>query len=335
MVMAPICQTPARTEAVGFAWPVARVSGKLVALKEGIEIDPWGAFLPLTPAVWLGLVLTLLALWIIVLAVDTYKTELAKPWYIRAADVFLQFIRILLVQGDNSSQNSVLTRYLFGSWACLVAVLIWSYNCNLIALLATRHIGLPIQSLQDLIDHPNMGLVLQKYSVFASAIEQAETGILKQVGALRKKGRLVFVERGSHQEGLDKYVSKGTHVFLTGHGNANEIVTQHYSKTGRCDLYIAKETILPYGCSYILKKGSPLLPAINYKLGLLENGGFLQGMGAKDAPVNASACKNAPNKITVMEAFSVASVQGMFIVLIVGLMFATISFFLELLVGRR
>ncbi|KAK7069363.1 hypothetical protein SK128_027086, partial [Halocaridina rubra] len=152
-----------------------------------------------------------------------------------------------------------------------------------------------------------MGLILHKHSVFASTIAQAKSGGLKEVSNLREKGRILYIERSQYEWAIENFVSRGTHVILTGNNRADTLIKAHYSKTGRCDLYIAKETILPYGCSYILKKGSPLLPALNYRLGLLENGGFYQGMG-RDITANASACKKVLSKITVKEAFSVTSI---------------------------
>ena len=55
-------------------------------------------------------------------------------------------------------------RVLIGAWMLTTLVLTKSYSGNLMSLLAVRYIPQPFQSTRDVLNHPSVGMIWQKYS---------------------------------------------------------------------------------------------------------------------------------------------------------------------------
>ncbi|XP_068205475.1 glutamate receptor ionotropic, delta-1-like [Palaemon carinicauda] len=169
LVAATVCRSEARDQAVDYARAVRVARGQMLAPNGSPSIDPWGFANPFQPMVWLGLFLSLVAVWVTVLLMER------KPKYSSYSAWVQKNLFIYLRIGLNQSTRAKIThewkRLLTGSWMCLTVVLFWSYNCSLISLLSSRIITRPIQSLQDLVDHPSMGLIMERNTIFSSFIE--------------------------------------------------------------------------------------------------------------------------------------------------------------------
>ena len=55
-------------------------------------------------------------------------------------------------------------RLVLGLWMLTTLVLTRSYAGNLMSLLAVRHVPQPFQTLRDVLDHPSVAMIWQKYS---------------------------------------------------------------------------------------------------------------------------------------------------------------------------
>ncbi|KAK7078139.1 hypothetical protein SK128_026103 [Halocaridina rubra] len=305
IIAATVCRSSARSQVVDYAWPIVVTSGKLLAVRNRPEIDPWSFVMPFAPVVWLAFLLFLLGTLALLLLLEPRPQGLDfRTW---ALDNFFRFFGACVSQAISIPSGGRSKKSFMVSWICLVAILSWSYRCNLIALLATRHIRTPIQTLRDLLDNPKMTLILEENAIFSSVIEAAKSGILKEVSDLKVNKRLLYLPNKMLPWGVENLVRKGKHALLIDGLGVNKIIADDFSNAGRCDFYMAKEAILPLGCGIIAKKGNPILQAINYRIGLVESNGLYKHWERQFMP-NSTTCLNAPSKITVREAFALTSI---------------------------
>ncbi|XP_042876511.1 uncharacterized protein LOC122256113 [Penaeus japonicus] len=135
-------------------------------------------------------------------------------------------------------------------------VVIWAYGCNLVSLLAARNIPQSIQNLKDLVD-TNIKILLRPSTAISAYLEQrAEFGAFED--------RLVHIGVSEYVPTLED-IRRGTHVHITIEIVCNKLMSQDFSKSGRCDFYQSRDAFIANPMSMVVQQGSPLLPAINHR----------------------------------------------------------------------
>ncbi|KAK4326315.1 hypothetical protein Pmani_003179 [Petrolisthes manimaculis] len=87
-----------------------------------------------------------------------------------------------------------------------------------------------------------------------------------KVGGLQQEGRLQTVPGGELVNKLRKEVWGGDHVIVTVEPTTIQMMATEFSRTGRCDFYLARQQLLPLLASMAFPKGSPLVTAFSRNL---------------------------------------------------------------------
>lgn len=83
--------------------------------------------------------------------------------------LFLSF-SYLIPADVNWQRVSALERMMMGVWVVGGLVVTWSYSSHLTSLLAVRRIPQSIQTIRDLIDDPNLNLILTPNTIITTTL---------------------------------------------------------------------------------------------------------------------------------------------------------------------
>ncbi|XP_071545451.1 probable glutamate receptor [Panulirus ornatus] len=325
----PFSTSSSRAEVVDFTWPVSQDQWKILAGRGRPEVDPWGFLLPLTPLVWVAILTTLLVVVAargLLLISCSFKTTTRS---MRSPDAFT-FTRVLLQQDILIPASWHWERLVLGVWMMVTLVLTRSYAGNLMSLLAVRHIPQPYQSLRDVLDDPAVNMIWQKNSVLSQYFQFVKSGLFREVGDLAKHDRLIYKNPQEFPSSVDQLVRPGDHVLVEVQLSVIMLMAQDFSRTGQCDFYTSRDGYLSARLSMIVKKDSPLAPAINMRImTLMETG--LREFWLNSFVGNSTTCLHSPKKITITSQLALRSLLGMFVALGVGHVVSLVVLFLEIL----
>ncbi|XP_045124010.1 probable glutamate receptor, partial [Portunus trituberculatus] len=312
----PFTFSHVRYEAIDYTYPLHHASVKILSGLSGLETDPWGFLLPLTPLVWIASLVVLLgvlaALQVFSFCVpnSTHKTLCYDSW---SANTFSP-ARVLLQQDVVwPAQWWWWERLVHGLWMLTVLVLAKSYAGNLMSLLAVRYVPQPFQTLRDVLDHPSVTMIWQKLSSYEQLVRDATFGEMREVAGLEKKGRLEFHTQTRYMVSLDTLVREKSHVLVDAEDSVRKLIALDFTEKGRCDFYVSRDGLFPSSFGMVTQKTSPLAIGFNKRaLGLTEQGLFRHG--TENVP-NYTECDNIPKKKLVMSSISVSNIWGVFVLL--------------------
>ncbi|KAK8384813.1 hypothetical protein O3P69_014396 [Scylla paramamosain] len=272
--------SPIRAEVADFTIPLWSGRVKIVGGRGGLETDPWGFLLPLTPVVWAATLITLLMVCAILLLPSSFLLgRVLGRGGSRSVRVLLQqgeasmtvlgpycqglpcVLKVSVLSGSSSraimkTNSASLTpnadvvwpvewwwweRLVLGLWMLTTLVLTKSYAGNLMSLLAVKYLPQPFQTLQD----------------------AAKSGVFHEVAELEKEGRLLFHGQAQFPWSLDTFVRRGRHVLADADITITSLLARDYSTTGRCDFYLSRDGFLPFSSSLISHKTDPLIQSID------------------------------------------------------------------------
>ncbi|ROT84852.1 olfactory ionotropic receptor IR7 [Penaeus vannamei] len=311
-----------RASAVAFVDTMSFMKARILAGKGSPEMNPMGFLYPLSPTLWAVLFATLLAVWAATLVLRSPAR--GSRWYGRALHLLYSHFSTLLQQDVGISFVRAVDRFVVGSWMLVAMVIIWAYGCNLVSLLAARNIPQSIQNLQDLVD-TDIQVLLRPNTALSAYLEQrAEFGAFED--------RVVHIGFSDYVPTLED-IRRGTHVHITVEMLCSELMSQDFSKSGRCDFYQSRDAFMANPMSMIVQRGSPLLPAINHRIRRVLSAGLFDYWVSNTIP-NVTRCSHSPSTITVMEPLTITAVSGMFAVWASGLVLSLIAFCMEILVAN-
>ncbi|XP_063884881.1 probable glutamate receptor isoform X2 [Scylla paramamosain] len=309
---APIAMSPIRAEVADFTIPLWSGRVKIVGGRGGLETDPWGFLLPLTPVVWAATLITLLMVCAILLLPSSFLLgRVLGRGGSRSVRVLLQQDVVWPVEWWWWE------RLVLGLWMLTTLVLTKSYAGNLMSLLAVKYLPQPFQTLQDVVDHPSVSIIWQKFSLPEQYIRAAKSGVFHEVAELEKEGRLLFHGQAQFPWSLDTFVRRGRHVLADADITITSLLARDYSTTGRCDFYLSRDGFLPFSSSLISHKTDPLIQSIDrWVLPLTEAGLIRYWM---ESVPNYTIC-DSPSKIKVHnEPFSSSHIWIVYVLLSLGL----------------
>nr|XP_045610753.1 probable glutamate receptor [Procambarus clarkii] len=212
-----------------FTWPVTIESETLLGGRGRLEVNPWGFLFPLEPLVWATILVALLVLSLTVFLMSSCTSiKTLAGWM----DDIFKFLSLILNQGITERDVWWWERVVMAVWGLVTVVLTQSYAGNLMALLAVRHIPQPIQSLQDVLDHHSVTLLVQSGSAKAVYFTTAEAGILRNVANLQKVNRLKFIKTSEFLRSINTLVRNGHHILSAAESLERAVMAQDFSRTG-------------------------------------------------------------------------------------------------------
>ncbi|KAG7160556.1 Glutamate receptor ionotropic, delta-2-like 4 [Homarus americanus] len=320
-----------RNQAVDFAHHYIFDYASMIKSKGLPEIDPWGFLFPLQPKVWAALLAGLLVAWLAILVLGHNPDGSRKVN--RASDLFFQHLRIILRQ-DMSGVRRGSEMVLLGGWLVVAMMVTWSYTGNLVSLLAVRHIPQPIQTVRDVVQDPNLKVILEPKTIVTSFLENIESGDLRAMGDLMYIGRVKYRITSTLLDAVDTLVRDGDHVLVTIKIGLIKFISELSSRTGRCDFYIVRENLIHVFQCMVGQKGNPIVPAISHRIRALVESGLYEYWLMSNIPFIEN-CRRSPSKITVVEPLALTNLWGMFVLLVGGNLLALLTFSLELCITRK
>ncbi|XP_069951459.1 glutamate receptor ionotropic, delta-2-like [Cherax quadricarinatus] len=261
VALGPFGTTSIRSEVVDFSWPVNIDYLRILGGRGHQEVDPWSFLLPLTPLVWAATLAALLILSVMHDLLSSWFNYHAMKRHMSSTDN-LSYIRILLQQDLLVPAYWWWEKLMLVVWMMAALVLTRSYSDSLISLLAVRNIPEPYESLRDVLDDSSVTMISQESSILSQHLQTVESGPFLEVKELEKVGRILYVPLGEFSRAADELVRPGHHVLIDITVNHRNLVAQDFSRTGRCDFYLSRETFLGFPFALIVKKNSPLAPML-------------------------------------------------------------------------
>ncbi|XP_063588909.1 uncharacterized protein LOC134766084 [Penaeus indicus] len=164
LALGPFAMTEARAEAADMTKAVFFDKLCIIAGRGRPESDPWGFLLPLTPSVWLALLLAMLLTCASFTALGERSAE--GTGLLRALGVFFMYVRSLLQQGLRCDVRAARARLVVGGWLLAAMLVTWSYSGNLASLLTVRHLAQPIQELRDIVESEDTVVIMEPDTAF-------------------------------------------------------------------------------------------------------------------------------------------------------------------------
>ncbi|KAK3864286.1 hypothetical protein Pcinc_030018 [Petrolisthes cinctipes] len=331
LALGPFSVTLERTKVVGLTTGVMIDDRCLLAAKGATEVNPWSFLMVLMPSVWVCLAATLLLVWgTHMLLVFVIKRPV--DWKLMV-EIYFRLLRTLFNQNVNWRSVTSLERVLMGVWLLGGLVMTWCYSSNLTSLLAVRRIPQSIQTLRTLIDDPSLTLILTPNTIITTALAHSQEGELKEVHRLDSAGRTVYVQINDFPRTLDTLVKQDDHVLLGTTSVMATLIAQSFSQTGECSFYLSRQKVISNIHSMVVQQGSPILPAISYRVRqMIEAGLYTHWVETRLR--NYTRCRKSPSSITVRTSIALTGIWGMVVVLYAGLVAATATFFVELVIAR-
>ncbi|XP_045139411.1 ionotropic receptor 93a-like [Portunus trituberculatus] len=300
---------------------------KVFAGLGSVEVDPWGFVLPFGMRVWVAL---LALLFLLSFGSCFLSSKLSEEDF---SDEGFAFVSITFRQSVWVDEGAWMwQRVVLGMWMLMTMVLTRSYEGNLMSLLAVRHLPQPYQTLRDVVDDPSVVMVWEKQGAPIQAVIDATSGIFYEVKKSEEQGRLKAIPVYTFSDILEEVISQRK-VILDYELVLTVIRSNHFSRTGRCDLYVGHERIVAHPISLIGQKDSPLVPALSAWVIAMTEAGLYEHWNSATIP-NSSACNQVMSKITISSSLSLRQCWAMLLLLLGGLMAGLVTLCLEMVVAE-
>ncbi|XP_045130683.1 glutamate receptor ionotropic, delta-2-like [Portunus trituberculatus] len=171
--LGPLAITEPRWRVVAYSKPVFNTDLVILTSKGSLEIDPWAFLLPLTPALWGLLMVTLVVVWVATLLVG----RVAQAWQQWPHSIFLQLYGALMQQGVTMPLSGQRLRLVVGGWVVASALVVWSYSGLLVSVMTVRHVPRPIQTVKDLIDASHIKVFTRSKTAFTDLMAVSSIGV--------------------------------------------------------------------------------------------------------------------------------------------------------------
>uniref|UniRef100_A0A2C9JM66 Glutamate receptor n=1 Tax=Biomphalaria glabrata TaxID=6526 RepID=A0A2C9JM66_BIOGL len=234
----------------------------------------------------------------------------------------------LMFQGSDTCPRSISGRIIGGAWWFFVLIIISSYTANLAAFLTIERMINPIESADDLLNHPSI-----KYGAVTSGSTlqfflNSDVPVYRQMGEYMKTHSEVLVQ--SNEEGIERVLkSKGKYAFL-----AESSFIEYINERSPCDTVSVGGKLNNIGFGVATPRNSPLRDPINVAVLKLKEEGTLYTLHQKWW-VEKGQCGGAhQSKQKGKLSLTLSNVAGIFYILIVGLVVAIVLGVFELMCFR-
>ncbi|XP_050727640.1 glutamate receptor ionotropic, kainate 5-like isoform X2 [Eriocheir sinensis] len=318
LALGPFGRTENRAQAVDFTPSFFFDYRCILASKGTAEVDPWCFLYVLAPPLWIGLLGAGLAVWTAAMLLTAKPRGVCLGW--RGVRTLFSQMQVITNQDVTWTTVGWSERAVLGGWVVVAAVVGWAYAGHLTSLLAVRRAPTPVQSLQDLLQRPDLGVSVKTDTVLAEAM------------AVSHKSR--FWPGSLFDADLMHQVKRGEQVVVTTSLLADTLMAHDFITTTTCHFYKSRQNFIATNHCMIGQKGSPLTPLITSRVTGIVEAGLYKYWLAAHVP-RPRECHRPPSSATAMTSLSLHNLWGMAVVLVGGLGLATAVFCIELVVGRR
>ncbi|XP_069159716.1 glutamate receptor ionotropic, delta-2-like [Procambarus clarkii] len=233
--------------------------------------------------------------------------------------------RSLVLQGNFISGSGWPVRLVLFSWFTFCVIVYALYAGTLTAYLTKPTFEKPIDSLQELLEAADKGVVpaVQAGTSNEQLLKSAESGVLQGLWRAMDPSRS-FPANG--QEAMLKVLTEDV-VYMTASLNAEIRATQR----GRRRFHLARQTFSPQGYGLACTTGSPFRHTFEALLGRMVQAGLVNKWVNDE--MNKLRRKSSQVEVetqdVITRALSLTHIQGAFIILVSGFLVSTTVFLLE------
>ncbi|XP_064099389.1 probable glutamate receptor [Macrobrachium nipponense] len=324
--LGPLAITRARSLVVDYTAPLLVDYVRIGARRGETAVDPWGFAYPLTYTVWVA---TFLGLALLMITAKLFPFDAVTPSNVTESFSGTNYLRVFLMQDlKNDIIHGWKERAIIGGWIIAMFILMESYSCNLMSLLAVRYVSQPYQTIKAVVDDKRVTMLWEGNTAYIQHIMSAESGTFYDVAQTRFSNRLQYLSSSDYPTAMATKVMQGDHVLMVEDLALKMLMAEHFTQTGSCKFYLSKEMFLPFTFAMILQSHSPFGSAINKRVKAITESG-LYDYWLKNAVPNSTSCVKAPTKVAFQANLSIQNIWGMFVLLAVGFMIGLICLILE------
>ncbi|XP_068216613.1 probable glutamate receptor [Palaemon carinicauda] len=332
--LGPLAITLARTQVVDYTAPLLIDYVRIGAKLGETAVDPWAFANPLTYSVWIATFLCLVAV-LVTAKLFPFGSFTSAESCVKGVSSTSNYLRVFLQQacGLSTDMNHRIIhgwkeKAVLGGWMLATFVLVKSYSCNLMSLLAVRYVSQPYQGLGDVVEDKGVTMLWEGNTAYIQHLMSSQSGIFHDVAETRHEDRLQYLSSTDYPTAMATQVMKGSHVLVVEDLALKMLMAQHFTHTGSCKFYMSKEMFLPFTFAMILQNNSPFGPAINKRVKGITEGG-LYDYWLRNAVPNSTSCAKAPTKVAVQATLSIRNIWGMFVILIGGCIVSLVCLIME------
>ncbi|XP_076351916.1 glutamate receptor ionotropic, kainate glr-3-like [Tachypleus tridentatus] len=220
-------------------------------------------------------------------------------------------------------------RLLVGIWWLVCLIVMCSFSGKLVSMFTSNKAMDKIDTLQDLLQHPNITILLEDGGSFTATIKRAESGIYKRLWKTVENNRgASYSFNEIISDSMLENIARGTHATLLQAVTLRTELSQRYTEKGFCGLYVGKEAIFPK--TTVIAMGRHLPSCFRQKLkrmvdGAVEN--YLFGKWMDMLTVNYTRCVlSSPSGVRRRTLFDL---RGVFSFYAIGIMTSLLVFLFE------
>ncbi|BFZ24114.1 hypothetical protein BsWGS_27153 [Bradybaena similaris] len=325
LAVAPLTITAERERFVDFSKHFMDI-GVTIMIKKPASVRP-GVFSfmePLSLEVWICIILAYVTVSVGLFLVTRFsplewrKIKIGEFTYHNDFSLINSFwfaMGALMFQGSDNCPRSVSGRVIGGAWWFFVLISISSYTANLAAFLTIERMITPIESADDLVNHPTI-----KYGAVASGstlqfFVNSDVPVYRQMGDYMMSHPEVLVQ--TNEEGIDRVLkSKGKYAFL-----AESPLVEYVKNRKPCDTTDVGGMLNNKGFGIATPRNSPFRDPVNVAVLKLKEEGILYNLHQKWW-VEKGQCGAAHSSKKGKMSLSLSNLAGIFYILIVGLVIA-------------
>ncbi|XP_076358817.1 glutamate receptor ionotropic, kainate 2-like [Tachypleus tridentatus] len=335
LALADLTITYEREEAVDFTMPFMNLGISILFRKPTKNVPKLFSFLsPLSLEVWIYMATAYLgvSLLLFILArLTPLEWEAPHPCDPDADVLENQFtlpnsfwftIGSLMQQGTEVAPKALSTRIVATMWWFFTLIMISSYTANLAAFLTAERMNSPIESAEDLGKQVSIQYGCLSSGSTKNFFKESKIPTYKKMWAVMQARPSVFTE--SNQEGVER-VLEGNYAYLM------ESTSIEYMTERDCELEQIGGLLDSKGYGIATPEGSPYRTPISNAILRLQEDGVLHLLKEKWwSNRSGSKCKQEEKKSSMStNELGLASIGGVFVVLLAGLGFACIIALVE------
>lgn len=328
MAIAGLTITAERERYVDFSKPFMDIGVSIIIKKPQHQRPGVFSFMePLSIEIWVCITVAYIGVSVALFVVSRFspvewrKEPQADTGYENDFSLFNSFwfsMGALMFQGSDSCPKSVSGRIIGGAWWFFVLIIISSYTANLAAFLTMKRMVKPIESADDLVNHPTIKYGVPGSGTTFAFFKNADHPVYKQMYEYMFSHPEVLVQ--TSDEGIQRVRnSKGRYAFLT---DSSSI--EYANNRDPCDTTSVGSNLNSKGFGIATPRGSDLRDQITLAVLRLKEGGtlhtFYQRWWIDKGQCGGDGSSSSKGKTPL----TLSNVAGIFYILISGLVFAII-----------
>ncbi|XP_071548132.1 uncharacterized protein [Panulirus ornatus] len=224
---------------------------------------------------------------------------------------------VLMQQGQEVVPETGPARLVFGTMWVAAVVLYAAYTSNLVSYFTVTKMSLPFTDLEGLV-RSDYKFGTRQGSVYLDNMMTSQTDVFKEAGSkLESFGE--SVQMPTYEDAIRRTL-QGSYAFI-----GDYVVLDYYQKKD-CDLVLLKHQLFKTMSSFVLPRHSPILPAINYYMSRMNEGGILEKL--RQRWWRAHPCPDAAT-VTAYQSIGLSEVCSAVLIMAVGVGLAVVVTCLE------